>query len=106
MSILTNTERKLLTLALDPSAAVGEVENSSLMFVASLRKRNMDAYTFLASLSEGSEDNLGTCRMPFGKHKGKMLREIPIDYLLWARRDLKDGSAKTLIQEYLKKKGL
>ena len=30
-------------------------------------------------------------RMPFGKHKGKPLDEIPKDYLLWIRENITLG---------------
>jgi hypothetical protein len=29
-----------------------------------------------------------TDRMPFGKHKGKMIAEIPDDYLLWLHGEM------------------
>src|SRR5262249_4682354 len=31
-----------------------------------------------------------TYELPFGKHKGRSLREVPLGYLRWMTRDLKD----------------
>lgn len=31
--------------------------------------------------------DLLTYRMPFGKHKGKLLRELPVSYLEWMARE-------------------
>ena len=28
-----------------------------------------------------------TCRMPFGKHKGQLLTEVPTRYLMWMFRE-------------------
>jgi uncharacterized protein (DUF3820 family) len=30
--------------------------------------------------------------LPFGRHKGKPLAEVPVDYLLWALRECKLSS--------------
>jgi len=34
------------------------------------------------------DQNDDTFKMPFGKHKGQMLKEIPIDYLLWVSSNI------------------
>jgi uncharacterized protein (DUF3820 family) len=31
-------------------------------------------------------------RMPFGKHKGKLMEDIPVDYFEWCLRELEDLS--------------
>jgi exodeoxyribonuclease X len=31
-------------------------------------------------------------RMPFGKHKGKPMEDIPVDYFEWCLRELEDLS--------------
>lgn len=36
----------------------------------------------------------GTLKMPFGKHAGKTIEEIPSDYLKWAADNLRDGDVK------------
>jgi len=40
-------------------------------------------------------------RMPFGKHEGKLLEEIPRDYLNWCLRELKPNYITRVIQTYL-----
>ncbi len=41
--------------------------------------------------------------MPYGKHKGKELKDIPSDYLLWVwDNNSPYGSVKTYIEDNLK----
>ena len=38
--------------------------------------------------------------MPFGKHKGKQMQDVPADYLIWLLDNgLKDGGVKDYITE-------
>lgn len=38
--------------------------------------------------------------MPFGKHKGRKMANVPSDYLLYLyNKDLEDGDVKTYIEE-------
>lgn len=40
--------------------------------------------------------------MPFGKHKGVALANVPADYLLWLHKDgCQNGALKTYIKENL-----
>jgi hypothetical protein len=83
---LTTTERKLLLLAFDRAAPVGEIASAGACLIKQLRKRFPDGYILLAELdgSHDSEDSkYGSVTMPFGKHKGRHLAQIPADYLYW-----------------------
>lgn len=40
--------------------------------------------------------------LPFGKYKGQCIKSVPLDYLLWAKDNLKEGSVKRHIQAFLK----
>lgn len=39
--------------------------------------------------------------MPFGKHKGKPMEEVPASYLLWLRDNGVSGDVKDYIEENL-----
>lgn len=46
-------------------------------------------------------------KMPFGKHKGMTIRDIPLDYLLWLKRNCKlDYKLKTRVQSAIDAKQL
>ena len=80
-----NREIKLLTLALDRGASDGEINNAAKMFVRSLRKRGVT----VADLIEQEQPDYNMLpsymdmRMEFGKHKGKLLVDVPGEYLVW-----------------------
>lgn len=45
--------------------------------------------------------------MPFGKHKGKLISDIPTDYLRWGAREFAPGSVqRQFIQELAAREGL
>lgn len=39
--------------------------------------------------------------MPFGKHKGKSMEDVPASYLLWLRDNGVSGDVKDYIEENL-----
>jgi uncharacterized protein (DUF3820 family) len=82
--MLTEMEMKLMRLALDPSAQVGEVQNAAVMFFNSLRKRGI-TYDFLNGAAKQSKppQKYKTRIMPFGKHKGMEFDDIEPNYLRW-----------------------
>jgi len=48
-------------------------------------------------MSDTLEDN---DLMPFGKHKGDKMIEVPAEYLLWLyNNNLKDGNVKNYIED-------
>jgi hypothetical protein len=84
-------EKKLLTLGLNHAASEGEIQNSAVALIRALRSRGIGP----EEICRGSElpappkrpaFDPGAVRMPWGKHQGKRLREIPPKYLrfvLW-----------------------
>lgn len=84
---------KLLALALDKAARDGEWRNAATMFVAALRKAGITADELLAPAPAPRPQGCWqppppdwrnrSVTMPFGRHKGKPLREIPTPYLEW-----------------------
>ena len=84
---LTAQQRQLLLTAMDRAANVHEQNAAAVFFFRELRKHFPDGYGLLATIGNGSappaKSAYGSITMPFGKHRGKALSEIPVDYLLW-----------------------
>jgi hypothetical protein len=78
---------KLLALALHPAAQVGEIAAAASKLINALRARRVLAATVLHGSTPASSAVDTTLarglamRMPFGKHKHKPLRDVPIPYL-------------------------
>jgi hypothetical protein len=93
---LTPTETKLLHLALNKAAALGEIENSARMLIESLRRRDVQATDIEQALSKEPAQtkrlvpDYGLRRMLWGPHKGKPLVDVPPHILRnairWAHR--------------------
>lgn len=49
-----------------------------------------------------SQDTVCDFTLYFGKHKGKKLSEVPVDYLKWCLENLKDDKVKKRIEVFLK----
>jgi uncharacterized protein (DUF3820 family) len=93
---LGDMERKLLRLALSPSAQGGEITTSAIKLIEALRARGVESSelenalegngTAEAIVPVASKPDWGLTRMPWGQHKGSMLMDIPFSYLRWALR--------------------
>jgi hypothetical protein len=62
---LSDQQRKLIMLALDPGAPVGEVDNAARAFIKGLRKEYKDGHEFIAALGRGNRG----CRSPETGHR-------------------------------------
>jgi hypothetical protein len=85
-SLYSPVEEKLIRLALDCAAQPGEVENSAVKLIESLRRRGIrpEAIICGSELPRPASRPAFDCssvRMPWGIHEGKRLRNIPFDYL-------------------------
>jgi len=91
---LEDMERKLLRLALSPSAQGGEISTSAIKLISALRARGVES-SVLENALEGngatealvpvtSKPDWGLTRMPWGQHKGSLFMDIPPSYLRWA----------------------
>jgi hypothetical protein len=90
-------EAKLLALALDPAAKGGEIVTAAEKLIKSLRERGVSAADMFRGFkpatafkparatSDPDLERAFAVRMPFGKYKGKQLRDVPLDYLVWVR---------------------
>jgi hypothetical protein len=101
--VLTDLERKLLALALDNAAHPGEIDNSAVMLLRSLRARGVKAEAVEEGNGTGqlaapadviySRPDYGLCVFPFrkSKHYGELFKDIPPSYLRfqcdWIRSD-------------------
>ncbi|PYK64936.1 MAG: hypothetical protein DME50_10945 [Verrucomicrobia bacterium] len=97
-------EAKLLALALDPAARGNEIVTAAEKLIRSLRERGISATELFrgsqlkpkpAAIDPALERAYATV-MPFGKHKGKRLRDIPVSYLVWAESNCTNASAGLL----------
>jgi Putative quorum-sensing-regulated virulence factor len=91
---LGDMERKLLRLALSPSAQ-GEITTSAIKLINTLRARGVESGAIENALEGSGEENTfpvisrpdwGMTMLSFGKHKGEMLMDIPPSYLRWVLR--------------------
>ena len=84
---LTTQQQQLLLTAMDRGANPHERDIAAVFFFRELRKHFSDGYGLLATFGNGStpptKSAYGSITMSFGKHRGKALSEIPVDYLLW-----------------------
>jgi hypothetical protein len=97
---LTEIEMKLLRLALDKGAYEGEAENAAIMFIRKLRERNVKADELFAEtpvLKYGNET------MTFGKYRNEMIKNIPINYLIWVLNNCAniDMNLRAAIQKFV-----
>ena len=90
--MLGDMERKLLRLALSPSAQGGEVTTSAIKLINTLRARGVESSAIENALEGSGAENMvpvlsrpdwGMSMLSFGKHKGEMLMDIPPSYLRW-----------------------
>lgn len=93
--MLDAKQEKLLVLAMDPGAQPGEAVNAAAAFFRSLKSKYSDGHALLDVLKGSATPNrpsicvanYGLVTLPIGKYKGRQLRTIPVDYLLWMVRD-------------------
>jgi hypothetical protein len=115
---LSTKEKKLLILAFDQAAEVGE----ALAAIRALAKgwvlKYPDGYSLIRDLEAPEKvvvqerivyrylSPYGEFELNFGKHRGEKLRNVPVSYLVWVLENF-DGlytTTKTAIEKYLEQK--
>lgn len=106
-------ERKLLLLAFDPAASPGETMNALRAVFRNWLLRYPDGHALVKDLESGgvlekivyreAEPPYGNVILRFGKHYGKPLQEVPVDYLLWCLDNFDDlwPATRRAIEKYL-----
>ena len=118
--MFTERETKLIRLAMDSACHPGERDNCASKLIESLLKRGIDSEQFIslsgplvyeparAKPSAGKKGAIGAicphCQGPdwgryvlkFGKYRDQALRDIPLDYLQWALRELPESKPEAV----------
>jgi hypothetical protein len=106
-------ERKILLLAYDPAASVGESLNALRVVFKNWLLKYPDGHALVKDLESGEVTEkvvyrtrgspYGEMTLSFGKHAGKAIRDVPIDYLLWVLDKFEDlwPSTRRAIEKYL-----
>ena len=108
---LSDRERKLLIPAFDPAASAGEAVNALRVVFRDWIQKYSDGHTLVKDLESGGtvvpEQRVSPYSdvvLGFGKHRGKCLRDVPVDYLLWVLSNFDDlwPETRKAIERYLK----
>jgi hypothetical protein len=108
-------ERKLLVLAFDPAASIGEAMNALRAVMKSWIERYPDGHALVKDLEEGEGEirekvvyrdtvsPYASVVLGFGKHRGCRLDEVPADYLEWVLDNFDDlwPETRRAIERYL-----
>jgi hypothetical protein len=111
---LSEREKKLLILAFDDAAPVGEAMNALRALLKTWIGKYPDGYTLIQDLEAPEkvvyrdrvvkqESPWGDYELGFGKYRGRMLKEVDPSYLLWCLRNF-DGlweDTRMAIEKYL-----
>jgi hypothetical protein len=108
---LSDRERKLLVLAFNPASTTGEAMNALRVIFRNWIQKYRDGRELVKDLESGEEkvvyrggkaDIYGAVTLGFGKYKGRPLKDIPIDYLLWVLENFEDlwPSTRRAIEKY------
>lgn len=107
---LTELEKKIILLMMDPNATEGEQVNAATKLMLLFRHRFQDGHELVKDLEslperkakQSYQDLWKDFIFPFGKHKGKKLSEIPTNYLVWALAETQLFPAtKKAVEEFL-----
>jgi len=99
---MTDKAKKILALALDKSCSDGEWQNAAIAFIRLLRNSDSKIETTFQNVTPRYANPYQIIiRMPFGKHKGQKICDLPNDYLEWLAKlpDLKRQLAKAVADE-------
>jgi hypothetical protein len=105
---LSELQRKLIRLALDPAAHPGEIQNCAIKLIESWRREGKhpeeifgDDKPALAAAYQYWAPDYGLCTMRFGKHKEKQFKDIPPSYFRWLLPKLREDLTNPEKAKYL-----
>lgn len=115
---LSDKEKKLLVLAFDHAAEVGEALAAIRALAKAWILKYPDGYALVQDLEAPekivtrerivyrNENPYGDFELNFGKHRGERLRDVPISYLLWILENFEDlwPTSRRAIEGYLEGK--
>jgi hypothetical protein len=115
---LDSKERKLLILAFDPAASVGEAMNALRAVMKGWIERYPDGHALVKDLEKGGMEiqekvvyrdavsPYASVVLQFGKHKGCRLDQVPATYLEWVLDNFDDlwPETRRAIERYLEGK--
>jgi len=99
---------KILTLALHESAIEGEWQAAAVRFFSLMRKDRIEPEQFI-SLTSNTNDSTSSYSfvMPFGKHKGMKIVDVPDGYIVWMFENITPlEPLKTAIKSEMERRGL
>lgn len=111
---LSDKEKKLLILAFDDAASVGEAMNALRFLMKTWIEKYPDGYTLIQDLEAPEkvvyrdrvvrqESPWGDYVLSFGKFKGEMLKDVDPGYLMWCYNNFENmwPETRTAIERYL-----
>ena len=112
---LNEREKKLLILAFDSAAEVGEAMAAIRALIKAWISKYPDGYSLILDLEAPekvvmrervvyrNESPYGNFELNFGKHRGERLRDVPVSYLLWILENWDDlwPTTRRAIESYL-----
>jgi hypothetical protein len=107
---LSDREKKLLILAFDPGATAGEAMNALRVVFRDWINKYPDGHALTRDLESGGSviqeqraSPHGNVILGFGRYRGKCLRDVPADYLLWVLSNFSGlwPETRTAIERYL-----
>ena len=111
---LDDRERKLLLLAFDPAAGIGETVNEINALALRWIRKYQDGHELIKDLESGgtevrerivyrTQSPFAGVVLGFGKHRGKRLDEVDPTYLLWVLENFEElwPQTRAAIENYL-----
>lgn len=99
---------KILILGLHESAIEGEWQSAAIRFFSLMRKDKIEPEQFIPLTSNTDKnDSSYSFVMPFGKHKGIKITDVPDGYIVWMFENITPHEPlKTAINKEMERRGL
>jgi hypothetical protein len=99
---------KILAIGLNESAPDGEWQSAAIRFFFMLRKNKAEPEHFINLTFQPKEcSNQFFYAMPFGKHKGTNIIDVPDGYIIWIWENMQlREPLKTAVEKELERRGI